>query len=93
MSDNEQSSITVKVGRYEVLLTEDVADSLALLQQNDGDMAKDFVTFVDTVATELATMGEYKPSEEGKQRVFATVAAMKENLYHLVNENTYERYQ
>lgn len=93
MSDHEESSITVKVGKYEVVLTEDVADALALLQRDDGDMAKEFVIFVDTVATELATMGEYKPSEAGKQRVFETVAAIKENLYHLVNEKTYERYQ
>ncbi len=85
--------IKVKVGTAEVSLTQDAADALQVLQSDGGEVIKTMVNFADAVAMSLAVGGSYMPSEAGKARALQVIADMKQLLYPLINDKTYEQYQ
>lgn len=89
----ETQTVIVKMGDSEIELNADQVEVLAALSQDDWATVKNMVAFADAVIMSLSIGDTYSPSDEGRHRALQMAADMKNLLYKLTNDNTYERFQ
>lgn len=92
-NDKNPEQNIMKIYGQEIMMTQDVAQALFALQEDDGATVKEMLAFADTVALSLSMCDMYSPSEEGKKNALQIVADMKQLLYGLVNDDAHEKYR
>ena len=92
-NDEETKNGMMTAYGQEIMMNEDVASALKVLQEDDGAAVKNMLAFVDTVALSLSMSDMYSPSQEGKKNALQMVADMKQLLYGLINDDMHERYR
>lgn len=89
----KKDEVKMTVGGFDIVLTENAACALHCLQEDGGATVKAMVAFADAVALSLAMNDTYTPTDEGRKAAVQMAADMKQLLYNLINDDTYERFR
>lgn len=85
--------MTVKMGGYSLTLNEQIVGQLAAIAEDDWAALRELLALLDSVATQLSIRGCFAPSDDGKAAALRVVADMKQFLYPLIGDQTYEQFR
>lgn len=85
--------MTVKMGGYSLTLNEQIVGQLAAIAEDDWAALRELLALLDSVATQLSIRGCFAPSDDGKAAALRVVADMKQFLYPLIGDKTYEQFR
>lgn len=88
-----EDSMTVQMGGYSLRLNEQIVGQLAALAEDDWAALREMLALLDSVATQLSIRDCYAPSDEGKANALRVVADMKQFLYPIIGDQTYEQFR
>ena len=87
------NKVKVTVGGHEVTVTENIADVLEALAEDDWATVKDMVAFADVVSSSISMNGIYSPSDEGVKKAQMIAKDIKFFLSKMIGDSRYEQFQ
>jgi len=78
---------------HEVVITEEMADVLEALAEDDWATVRDMVAFADVVSSSISMNGTYSPSDEGLKHAMMISKDIKFFMSKMIGDQRYEQFQ
>lgn len=92
-NENREDCMTVQMGGYSLQLTPQMIEQLSAMAEDDWAALREMLALLDSVATQLSIHDTYAPSTEGKAAALRVVADMKQYLFPMIGDQTYEQFR